>query len=509
MWRSLLPFVLTGLLLCAAAYFKFHHNHVNPPNTCDEFGYLQLAQDLELGTTWQQDPISWRPALVAKLYQERVPFSGYAWLVTPIAYHIDQPTGRIINQYPPGTSWLLKWLPFQSRQTGFAPLMVLLFLLIPTVVLVALYKSKPMALHLGLIGSLAVVFLALISAPLMTELTRINSLAPTFGLLLAAGIALEKKPGWAIVLVAVAINFRIASLVLLAPLAGYFLWCVYQDKQPFNEQLLRWGKIALLSLFAIAPYLIYTYLLLGNPFAPTYSEIDQRFADPGKIWAYFQFYFGADQKWMWFHVLLMVGIITLFMRKKMPGKMVVISTISVLFNYLFFMLHDVAIDYYPYATTLLLTGVIIATLSQLKAPAFVHHWGARILPLAALVLLGTSVFLSGPKNGSIQMGSIPFANCFASTDVVWANARTGTVNYTTDTPAFTYTWGNSGADEIAVNWLHEQGLQQAFWLDDLPISPEQLKQNLSNWGLPYEEVACEGVGKLLLIHPTGATLRTY
>ena len=179
-------FTILILLLCTlGAYFKFNKNLQQIPIGCDEFGYLNLANAFSNNTTY--DNHSYKPymtqllgAMRSKGFAER----EFTWMVTPHAYYVIPNSNQIINQYAPATSYLLSYFPLAFRKQLFAAMAMFMILLFPLLALNSGFKKQVSWSHLFL---LLLVFSFTLTAPLLTELTRINSVAPTVGLLLVAG----------------------------------------------------------------------------------------------------------------------------------------------------------------------------------------------------------------------------------------------------------------------------------------------------------------------------------
>tara|TARA_B110000046_G_scaffold52102_1_gene58132 strand:+ start:6270 stop:7136 length:867 start_codon:yes stop_codon:yes gene_type:complete len=112
----------------------------------------------------------------------------YSWIITPHAYHLDECSNKIINQYPIGTSSLMAAFPKAQRQFLFPVIVV--FLIYALTLLVSFKQGKDIRSKQFTLTSLFIL-ISIISAPFLTEYININSVAPTFGLLLL-GVLIQK-----------------------------------------------------------------------------------------------------------------------------------------------------------------------------------------------------------------------------------------------------------------------------------------------------------------------------
>jgi hypothetical protein len=129
--------------------------------------------------------------LIDSLRKEKVPDPEFAWMIGPHAYHLIPATHQLINQYAPGTSYLLSITGISLRQMTFPAIVMMLFILIA--LSTALMEQRHVFTWFDFyFPVLCIVMVSLI--PFKFEFQRINSLAPTFGFLFAAGMILRSKP---------------------------------------------------------------------------------------------------------------------------------------------------------------------------------------------------------------------------------------------------------------------------------------------------------------------------
>ncbi len=363
-------FYLYLILLILGSFgvaLKFSTSHEKIPIGCDEFGYLNLSKAITYDKAFADHTN--RPYLnnlLDTLRKLNITENEISYMVTPHAYHVIPGTHKIINQYPPGTSLLLTPFPISFRQIIF-PFVVTFLLILMTLIALKLNKENGISLFDLLFPVL--IFIIMVSAPFTTELSRINSLAPTFGFLFAAGLVLNKRPYVALFLLALTINFRIANLLLLLPVALFLPFKNLLHSQNIKNNLIVVCKSIGIVFIATVPLLIYNAMLTGNPFASTYSAIDQKMASWNSIAQNLSFYFDIEQRWLRIHCFAIIIGIVLTVKQKLSYTRLLKYISFMLVNYLFFIFHEVKMDYYPYASALIMFGIISGELIQIKISA--------------------------------------------------------------------------------------------------------------------------------------------
>lgn len=443
------------ILLVVSLFFNFHQSHNNYPKGCDEFGYLQLSNEL----TGNSERELFLSPLISDLQEHGFKYEEYAWMILPHAYHVDKRINKPVNQYQPGTSMILAFLSPKTKQILFPVVVAILgFGLVLLLSWRLKIKANPLL-------SAVVLFFVLASfpGPFMTELSRINSLAFTFVPLLLAGFLLFSKPKVAMVLLLVCVNFRIANLVLL-PVFG--LIYLFQERGRGWLQLLIYGTIGLL------PILVYNSFVFGNPFSLSYSSNDTSWSSISDLINNIQYYFNWDQSWFRYHVACLFLLLGLCFFKQITWKRYWILMTLVILNYGFFMLHKVQMNYYPYASLLILMGVLANQIKGVLDSSIINF---SLLGLS-FILLVTMIIRFGGNETKYQ----PDISVFKSYDVVWGDIYSSSSEYVNHNRGMRYFAGTSRARIFVVKWLKEKGYSQAFIMNDLQVSPKVLKEELNS-----------------------------
>lgn len=223
---------LVSILFATGAYFKFSTQHEEFPADCDEFGYLNMAKAFSNNNAFNDHaPRPFFNDLITTFKQNNLNENDYAWMILPYAYHFSSKTnGKVINQYAPGTSYLLSWIPFEYRKRSF-PFLVILFTFLLPFIYVRLKKLE--SIQALLLLTLLMVLLS-ISTPFITEIARINSLAFTFGLFIIVGLSAAENPLIALFFIVLSANFRVVNLLMLLPLLLFFIPPVIQYLKTSN-----------------------------------------------------------------------------------------------------------------------------------------------------------------------------------------------------------------------------------------------------------------------------------
>lgn len=463
--------------------WRFDDFHTELPEGCDEFGYLQLANSLS-DSSPPQKTTDFRAELVQHLENESFTYNDYAWLIAPHAHHWHAETEKVINQYPPFTSWYLSLFPKAHRQLFF-PLIALLpsFLALAFLGLVFFRKTQEQILILMAFALFA--FLPFTNI----EFTRINSLAPTFGLLLAAGFCF-KNHRWAATFFAFfALLFRPAN----APFIGVFWLLAFLFENSFS--LKSYKNFALqtaILLLSILPVFLYQNHLLGQFWSSTYSKIDTAFSGFSALPDHIAFYFLKEPIWTYSGVfLVLIYWIFSFKKDRKTWKIALLSYAVYLTFYLF---HEVTIYYYPYAPSLFFGGLILQKISELiKKREFHWYWQFGFL-LTAVFFCSKYQPIATHENNATK-----YQTCFNQA-VIWSEMRSGTVEYTTQSNGFRYYWGNENARKSTILWLAKHQIKQVFWVDDLAVSTNEITQELATLGLDYTVGSCPLGTTITVLH---------
>jgi len=485
-------------MICIGATLKFANSHEAMPIGCDEFGYLNLARTIDEGT------ISNRPflnELLDTLRKEGITEPEINWMVTPHAYHILPGTNTVINQYPPGTSWLLSLFPFEWRNLLFPLLTMLLLIVVP--VFVSRNQLFSQWNYFDLIFP-AFLFLVTVSTPFTTEMARVNSLAVTFGLLVAAGMTLRNKPLLSCFLIALTVNFRIANVLMVMPVLCFLpfisLKTVYGRKQ--NVMLLL--KFGCLTILAVLPLLIYNYQLLGNPIASTYSVIDTAVNESGNFLHNLVYYLSPEHHWLRVHAVVLVCLIICCLIAKMKWVDLAKTISFPLLNYLFFGWHSVTMDYYPYASAMIMTGMVFGVILTIKFPE-----KFRMAAPVTGVLIAVIVLIAG-YNKYKKKEHITFEEAKAKYavlckyDVVWCDLFSGTTEYVCHNNGFRFATSTLRARKITLQYLSNHSYSQVIIQSDVPMEASVIDSEIQGSGLEYIRVFDKNLGALIVIPGTNS-----
>jgi hypothetical protein len=463
---------------------RYRPFHTGLPDGCDQFGYLYQAEAIATGRLFVEHTSRpfFRP-LLERLASQAPNVRDYAWMIAPHAYHYTARGDKIINQYPPGVAAVLSVVPWGQRKIAYPALVAL-----SMVALLALvWRERGWALAGR--GS-AILCLALIMElmhPFAFEYEGVGSVAPTFALLLAAGWLVRSRPAWSLALVSISIVFRIVNAWLLPPLAvAYVLREVFA-----GSSLPAWRTLVLRSLgvagicfvSGIGWMLLYQWLLLGNPFNWTYSAIDQKFAGWGRVLENVPFYFHASQGWLLAHEAALV-LTALLLRGRERLRWLLWAVCLAVWNYLFFLTHQIAMPYYPYASSLIILGLALSGMEALDGRT------ARAVATACTAGAVVALAWSWPRpepiawDGAAERAA-QYREAFGRAQVVWAEQSSGTVEYATGRAGFRFLWGSPAARLTALRWLHEHGYVQAVYLDDTGMRANDTLAVLKGSGLPF------------------------
>ncbi|MCB9870734.1 MAG: hypothetical protein H6836_05785 [Planctomycetes bacterium] len=465
------------------------------PRDCDPFGYLQMADAFARGRVLGDHTARpFHDGLIAHLDARGFDHADYCWMVAPHAYHVDPVTRKVINQYPPATGYLLSHVPKPLRFAAFPPLSMLL-LVVPMLMVMLPGSGGGGWFRLAAVAGVGLVCLWV--PPLRQELRQVTSTAPTFGLLCAAGFAMRRNPGVSLLLLGASLPFRVANVVLAVPL---LLWFALRPARTLTRTARR---IALGSGLLLAGggvlYLAYAQSLLGNAFRPTYSPIDQDWASAARIAQNLDYYFGADQGWMWVHVVVFGLLVCLSQGEPRLYRWTALLAALPACNYAFYLLHRVEVPYYPYASALLCGGALLEALDS--------HPGAGLLRRQVVVAVGLATLCIVPLVRIAPLSCVEqferdaqvYRSELASYGVVWADASSGTVEYAAGVPAFRYTWaGSPRVRDAAIGFLRDAGVRQAILLEGERMQGDAVTAQLRAAGVAFTERRSR-LGRLLVV----------
>ncbi len=503
-----LTFVV-AIVISIAGYYKFVTHHTSLPVGCDEFGYLQLADYISNGNVLNDhNHFPFLNDLSSHLKDTGIKYKDYAWLITPHCHHIDKYSGKKINQYPLGTSVVLSFFSKEIRPQMF-PILVFLLFLIPAYISLLVLKFEKEQILKSLIFLIAIVIYGSFNNPFEWHLTHVNSVAVTFGILFSSGILIRKRPVIAVFLIALSINFRLANIILL-PVA--FLFYIDFKKDKPTRTLFKLSKLSIIALVS-GPllYLVYVYNLTGRFFHTTYSAIDQvAKSNIGLLSSNFNFYVNLKSDWFLVQLIALIFLFIFFAKKWVTAKELILVLSMVFINYIFYLFHNVAQDYYPYATSIVIFGFIFLILAN-KIPSFItfEKYTLNIL-IIILVVAGLYYKLDQPKSNdyvsTYKSEAKKYEKCFGDYDVVWSEFRSGTVEYVTDTAGFRLRWGTEESIVETMKWLIKNQLRQVLWITDLntgdfpiKVSETMLKKLLDGNKFKYSKHECEDLGEMITI----------
>lgn len=487
------------ILLCATGtVLKFSTSHEQMPIGCDEFGYLNLAKAIDEHRVFSdhtQRP--WLSGLLDTLRRSGITENEISYMVAPHAYHLIPETSKIINQYPPGTSAFLSIFSFDTRKQLFPFLGVLVLMLIPFFVIRGESQNRITLFH---VLFPFFVFIMLVVPPFTKEFARINSLVFTFGFLLAAGMLIKKNPYTACFLIAMTVNFRVVNAFMLLP-------CIFflPFSNPFNPQAIAGNfkivvRFGLLILMAMLPLFFYNYLLLHTPFATTYSVIDTAFTSGNLTFDNIRFYFDLTQGWLIFHLILITFITLLLIRHKLRWMEWMKWMAFPLLNYVFFIFHAVRIDYYPYASSMILSGCLFVWLSE-----YGLEGKSRKVGIFLMIGFGVFIFTSGlmrylkREHQSFAQAQEKYAS-LCSYQIVWADLFSGTSEYVCGNSGFRYGTTSPRARILAIQYLKSQGYTQAILINDNTVKEKIILQELQQATIQFSIESNPGIGKIIRIH---------
>lgn len=472
---------------------KFHHNQENIPIGCDEFGYMNLAKAIHHDKEFK-DHVS-RPYLIDLLNTLRgCGFSEQEidWMIVPHSYYVAPHSYQIFNQYAPGTSYILSIFPVDSMKLYFTPIALLLLLIIP---LITLFKVTKTAWGWPqLILFLFTVFITLTSV-FLVELTRINSLAFTFGLLLSAGIMLKHNSLISCLLIAISANFRIANLLLLLPLIAFINLPIKITLNNIVSWLKAGLKYFIITLVAISPYLIYVYRLKGNPFLNTYSSIDT--TGTFNFGSNINFYFNLSSEFFIYHIILIGILLYLLLSKKINNKTFFAVLLFPLVNYAFFITHKMQINYYPYGSIFIILGFLLSLINKSIQP----YKAQTITTILALFVLIDGILKYKNQNHQTIITAKQSYKELNNFNIVWGDLIPSASDFVWENSAFKFAASTPRCRKTAIKYLYNKGYSQIFLINDIPLKPNEIAAELSDLNLPIKPFVTQKLGTAFILLP--------
>ncbi len=488
--------ILISILFSTGAFFRYSKQHEQLPKGCDQFGYLNMAKAFSNGNVFEDHaPRPFLNGLMDTLRHEGLTEKEYIWMAIPHAYHLTSNTnngGKVINQYAPGTSYILSFIPIALRKRSFSFLVMLFTFLIPFFLAIKYSKLDPLK---TIIGISMLLFLMEMSPPFTSELANINSLALTFGLLIAVGLTIKKHPLIALFCIALSANFRIVNLLMLLPLLFYFvpiMWKSIKDKQWKSLLIFVLKSVSVLTL-GVLPYIYYVFILLGNPFLPTYASHDTSFGAPTSL------YFSFNEAWFNAHIIIILLLVLLKIFKRLTLKELFVWLSFPIVNYIFFSFHKIQMSYYPFASFFILFGAVIYYFSNTKIERL-QKTTIIIIPL----ILSIVICIDGVKrySGKDHISFKEAVNIYepvCNYDVVWAELLSGTVEYGCNNNGFKYIYSSPLARKITYNYLINHNYTQAIICDDIPIDNKEIEKELISFQLDFEIKNYPTIGQIIII----------
>jgi hypothetical protein len=492
-------FVVLALLCLLASFFSFRSYHSALPTGCDPFGYLYQAEAVREGRLF--GPHTERPflkPLVSELSTTCTREADYAWMIAPHAYHYDTTTGGIVNQYPMGTALVLAAFPQAMRSFAY-PVVVTASMLLLT-----LLAWRERGWKLAAYGA-AVVCLAsasMVFHPFVEQYRHVGSVALTFALLIGAGWLLRRRPAAALALASASVVFRISNAWLLPLVAMPLIFGEFFSGEALpglRTLLLRSIKAAGIMLAAgVAWVLGYQWALLGGPLRFTYSPIDRELSRLADMLANARFYLNPlARNWFAVHLLALACLALLF--RKGARRWLMLALAICVWNYAFYIAHKVATPYYPCASALILVGLCVSGIGEMKVRTL--KFTTLVLGTLSFAAIAALLAVARTPTTSLAAQRLDYENSLGAAQVAWAENASGTFEYALGKPAFRFNWGTNEARVSALRWLAGHGYTQAVLLDDSGIDPDKAFAVLNMTGLRYEVRSDARFGRIAWIAP--------
>jgi hypothetical protein len=478
---------LVGVLCLWVSFWRYYDSHKGIPKGCDEFGYLYQADAISRGCVFDNHTDRpFLPALTKYLDDEGVDSKEYMWMVAPHAYLYDAKAGKIINQYPPGTSIILSVFPWEYRKLVYPVVSCALMLML--VLLARRDRGWLFAARVSMFFLIAILGLAV--QPFSQEFKFLGSTAPSFAILIAAGWYLRSRPGVSLALVSLCVLFRISCVIFLPLVMLAYVFPEYFSEghlPSVNSFIRRSLKGCCVVFFSgILWILIFQWLVTGSPFRTTYPPHDQAFSNLKEAWGNACFYFKPSNGWFIFHLVVLAAMTALFHGTKERRRVLYLAFLIVACNYAFFILHRVHIVYYPYGSAMLLAGMIISGL-EFASPGYLRVTAVNCACAVVIILVYAwpSATVSDPAKAVLQARD-SYRRALARADVVWGAERSGSVEYATGKPGFRFIWSTAEVRAKAMLWLRGHGYTQALLIDDDDrVNPDDILKEINNAGLKF------------------------
>jgi hypothetical protein len=498
---ALIRFLLVvSMMIClCASYHWLRSYHSSLPRGCDVFGYLYQSEAIREGRLLDQHTN--RPWIepLAKFLDATCPYdSDYMWMLTPHAYHYLCDTGKVVNQYPPGTAFVLAPFPKEIRGLAY-PVLVTASL---ALLLAFSWRKSGWELALGGSCALFVSSTFLILHPFVDQYRQLGSVAMTFAPLIAAGWMMRKHPLAGLALASFTVLFRISNVWLLPVLALPYVFAEFFDKErwigfkPFVVRCMKGACVCLVC--GTAWILLYQWLLLGNPLRFTYSPIDQAGAQFADILKNVAYYLNPMER-NWFTPHLVAFLVMLFVIPKGKRRWLLLAFAIIAWNYLFYITHKVTTPYYTYASALILIGLCFSFIEEIKG--WKNKTTTVVFVLLSILSIHIAFTQAYPPEKSIPQEQRQFADAFAGADVTWADISTGTIEYATGIPSLRISWGTEKAVTAALRWFADHGYTQAIMMDDVSVNPERVRILTSAAGLECKIKDDANLKRIAWIYP--------
>jgi len=441
------------------------------PSGCDAFGHLRMAQYVESGNLLRHDyNRPFHAELIAYLDSKGFQTHQYAWMLAPHAHHVQGHVKRVINQYQPGSGALLSLvrLPFRIL---FYPFVATLFTII--VLVAASFMARESAYDgLALAAfSVVVVHFFPITEKYFSDPMYL-SLPFTFGALIASGYLLRNRTRTAFFFLGLTLLFRLSNVIYTPVFVLYA--CIYAKMEGMRRRgfiLFVAQCLAALLAGGLGAMLIYQYGLLGNPWTPTYSQIDTAFISSFKDFLENLHFYGLKKYGFTLAnvaMLLLIYLLTRNTARRLSARLFAVLLVAV--NYAYYLTHQVHIPYYPFSTAFILLGIVF-DLGLKRSEAARPIVTAAALAICCVVYVVCLAFsdvanLELKKKQAVEE-TAKLAALFSPFDVVWAEELSGTVEYTSSANGFRYRWASDELRGEIVKWLYDHKYSQAFLLDDL------------------------------------------
>lgn len=278
------PFALlcVSLASCAVLAFASFPGASNFAIGCDSFGYLRQAELFRargviagLDTRIEAEEARF---LVDTAKATGLPPSSWSEMIAPHCHHYNPATGRIILQYPPGTSLFLAALP-KNRDVQIAAVITAM-LVIGSFTFVAAQVAGIAAIGtfaamiLGLAVMRAPDFMASYSIPVSV------ALIPPAALLVHATFRKGREANWWAaagtgLVCGLLVTVRIANIFIpLGAAAFLIVTALFRTRPAARPNLWAAGAGLAGGLLGIVPLLAANYINAGNIFATTYGSED-------------------------------------------------------------------------------------------------------------------------------------------------------------------------------------------------------------------------------------------